>query len=309
MTLTMDRLPRPVLAVHDAVRHRAALALRDRVAGDNATGRADQIWGRPGPRWFTPDDPIWRVHLDASMFLGGIRALLLQSLHPLAMAGVTDFSDYQSDVWGRLQSTSNFISQTTFGTIEDSERLLDRINTIHSHIQGVAPDGRGYAATDPHLLRWVHVAEIDGFLACFEAFGESTLTPQEADTYVAQTGVAAARLGVIDPPQSVADLRAALAAFEPELEITPAAREVLRFILWRPPMPLAARPAYLSLVAGALATLPPYALEMFGVRLPPGGRRGLRLAGNGGAGAIRWMLHDPMVRSDRRMDSRPGDTR
>jgi len=309
MTLTLDRLPRPVAAVHDAVRHRAALALRDRVAGDDASGRADQIWGAAGPRWFSPSDPIWRVHLDASMFVGGIRALLLQALHPLAMAGVTDFSNYQSDPWGRLQSTSNFISQTTFGTIEDSERLLDRINSIHSHIQGTTPDGRHYSATDPHLLAWVHAAEIDAFLSCFEAYGASRLTPEEADTYVAQTGRAAARLGVVSPPQSVAELRSTIASFEPELEITPAAREVLRFIVWRPPMPLAARPAYLSLVAGALATLPPYALELFGVRLPPGGRRVMRLAGSGGAGAIRWMLHDPMVRADRRMDGLPGDDR
>ncbi len=305
----VDTLLSPVGHVHATVRRRAALALRDKVAGAGATDRADRIWGAQGERWFSPSDPIWRVHLDASMFVGGIRALLLQALHPLAMAGVTDFSNYQSDPWGRLQSTSNFISQTTFGTIADSERLLDRINRVHSHITGTAPDGRPYSATDPHLLRWVHLAEIDAFLACFEAYGASKLTPSEADTYVAQTGIAAARLGVIDPPQSVAELRDGLTAYRPELEITRAAREVLRFLLWRPPMAVAARPAYLSLVAGAVATLPDYALDLFGIRLPPGGRRLLRGTGGAGAAAIRWILSDPMVQADRRMDGAPGDPR
>lgn len=305
----VDVLTRPVARVHATVRHRAALALRDKVAGEAATDRADRIWGGQGERWFTPSDPIWRVHADASMFVAGLRALLLQALHPLAMAGVTDFSNYQSDPWGRLQSTSNFISQTTFGTIADSERLLDRINRVHSHIAGTAPDGRPYSATDPHLLLWVHLAEVDAFLACFEAYGASRLTAAEADTYVAQTGVAASRLGVVDPPQSVAQLRAGLEAFRPELEITTAAREVLRYLLWHAPMAPAARPAYLSLAAGAIATLPDHALAMFGIRLPPGGRTALRGVGRGGAASIRWILSDPMVQADRRMSGTPGDPR
>ena len=288
--------------MHDVVRHRAALALRSRVAGDHAAERASAIWGAEGERWFTPEDPIWRVHLDASMFLGGIRALLLQSLHPLAMAGVDQHSRYRDDPWGRLQQTSAYISTTTFGTMADAERLIARIRGMHRRVRGTADDGRAYAASDPHLLMWVHLAETESFLTCYQMYGASRLSAYDADKYVAQAGSIAARLGVIDPPQSVAELSAALDGFAAELASTPAARETLRFIATDPPMPLAVRPGYLTLVAGALGTLPEEARRMLGVRLLPGGAVPLRGAGQVGVGLIRWMLSDPMVRTDRRQN-------
>lgn len=95
------------------MRRRFGLLLRAKVAGDDAAERARQIWGKPGERWFSRDDPIWRVHKDASMFVGGITTLLLQSLHPLAMAGVAGHSGYRSDPWGRLQRTSDYLAVTT----------------------------------------------------------------------------------------------------------------------------------------------------------------------------------------------------
>lgn len=288
--------------MHDVIRHRAALALRSRVAGDHAAERAGAIWGAEGERWFTPEDPIWRVHLDASMFLGGIRALLLQSLHPLAMAGVDQHSRYRDDPWGRLQQTSAYISTTTFGTTADAERLIARVRGMHRRVRGTADDGRAYAASDPHLLMWVHLAETESFLTCYQTYGASPLSAYDADRYVAQAGSIATRLGVIDPPQSVAELTAALEAFTPELASTPAARETLRFIAADPPMPLAVRPGYLTLVAGALGTLPAHARRLLGVRLLPGGAVPLRSAGQVGVGLIRWMLSDPMVRTDRRQD-------
>jgi uncharacterized protein (DUF2236 family) len=95
------------------------------------------------------------------MFVGGVRALLLQSLHPLAMAGVAGHSGYRSDPWGRLARTSYFLAVTTFGPADDAQALVDRINEIHLRVRGRAIDGRPYAASDPHLLRWVHLAETD----------------------------------------------------------------------------------------------------------------------------------------------------
>ena len=99
-------------------------SVRSRVAGEDAAERATQIWGKPGPRWFTRTDPIWRVHEDASMFPGGIAALLLQTLHPLAMAGVAGHSGYRADPWGRLKRTSDYIAITTYATIPDAEALI-----------------------------------------------------------------------------------------------------------------------------------------------------------------------------------------
>jgi len=289
------------MTVLDTVRHKAAVQLRERVAGEDARRRADNIWGKAGERWFGPDDPIWRVHLDAAMFVGGIRALLLQALHPLAMAGVEQHSSYREDPWGRLQLTSNFISTTTFGTIPDAERLVARVRGIHRRVHGTF-EGVPYRADDPHLLAWVHAAEVDSFLTCFRAFGAGSLTDAEADTYVAQIGSVSMRLGFDDAPASVAQLQQTLASYRPELRGTRAARSALHFIAWKPPLALAGRPAYLSLVAGAVGTLPPYAREMLGVRTPPGGAAALRALGKGGAAGVRWLLADPQIQADRRVN-------
>ncbi|MDE9367872.1 oxygenase MpaB family protein [Luteipulveratus sp. YIM 133132] len=291
--------PAPLRKAHDVLRHRAAMALQGRVAGDDAVGRADRIWGTPGDRWFTPQDPVWRVHHDAAMFVGGLRALLVQALHPLALAGVTDHSGYRGDPWGRLQRTSNFISTTTFGTVEDAERLIARVRGIHQRVRGTTTDGRAYHAADPHLLGWVHAAEAESFLATYQAYGPRPLTTEEADTYVAQIGSVAARVGVVDPPRTVADLRRVLVSYDGELEGSPLARSTARFVMLEPPMSVAARPAYALLVSGAVATLPDRYRELLGISLPPGGLRVLDAGGRLAASGVRWMLNDPPVRRAR----------
>lgn len=149
------------------------------------------------------------------MYVGGIRALLLQSLHPLAMAGVDDFSDFRTDVWGRLARTSTFLADTTFGTAEHAERAVRIVRAVHKRIVGTAPDGRPYAASDPHLLTWVHVAEVDSFLTAHQAFGAHPLTVAECDTYVEQASLVATKLGASDVPTSRAALAACLEAFRP----------------------------------------------------------------------------------------------
>ncbi|MCW2686118.1 MAG: hypothetical protein JWR37_1008, partial [Mycobacterium sp.] len=147
-----------------AVRETLGRSLFGLVAGPEGPTNRARIHEAPGPRWFADDRPIRRVHGDASMFVGGLRALLLQSLHPLAMAGVAGHSDYRGDPWGRLQRTSTFLAVTTYGPAADAQRAVDRVRGIHQQVRGVAPDGRPYHATDPHLLEWVHIAEVDSFL-------------------------------------------------------------------------------------------------------------------------------------------------
>ncbi|MFC5042749.1 oxygenase MpaB family protein [Ornithinimicrobium kibberense] len=235
------------------------------------------------------------------MYVGGIRALLLQSLHPLAMAGVGEHSGYRGDPWGRLQRTSEFLAATTFGPVELADRVVERINRVHTTVAGTAPDGRPYAATDPHLLRWVHVAEIDSFLVAHQRYARRPLTPAEADRYVAQAGSVAARLGVVDPPTTTAQLRAELDRFRPELQTTAGARDVARFLLAEPPLPWPARPGFWMLAAGAVELLPPYARGMLDLHLPGPLRRaddlvlGLVAAplGRLGTAAVRWALGDP----------------
>ena len=190
----------------DGARRQLAHALRSKVAGSDAQAKAERIWGAEGPRWFTPDDPIWRVHADAAMFPGGIRALLLQSLHPLAMAGVAGHSGYKGDPWGRLQRTSEFLATTTFGTIDHAQEQIARVRSIHDRVRGKAADGRAYSAGDPHLLAWVHATEADSFLTAYQRYAVSPLSDAEADLYVEQGGIVASALGVVDPPTTVAGL-------------------------------------------------------------------------------------------------------
>jgi len=278
--------------------------LRSKVAGDDAVERGQQIWGKAGERWFTPGDPIWRVHEDASMFPGGIAALLLQSLHPAAMAGVAGHSGYKSDPWGRLQRTSHYIAMTTYGTIPDAEAAIAQVRSVHERVRGKDEFGRPYFASDPRLLTWVHVAETDSFLRAHQAFGERPLTASEADAYVAQAGVPAALLGVREPPRTVWDLRAALEAYRPELEVTDAAREAARFLLAEPPLPLLARPGYGTLVAGALAVLPDWARDALDLPLDRAVAALGRPLGRFGTAAVRWGLAG--VEDARRRSRAPG---
>lgn len=282
------------------LRRNLGLALRAKVSGEHPSERAAKIWGVPGPRWFTPADPIWRVHLDASMFVGGIRSLLLQSLHPLAMAGVEDHSDYRTDPWMRVNNTSFFIAQTTFGTIENAEKLIRAVRAIHERVVGVAPDGRRYDANDPHLLMWVHVAEIETFLTCYQAYSRTPLTASEADRYVAQTAHVARLLGVLDPPLTVRALREVLVAYRGELEASDAARRVAHFLLSEPPVSgVAETIGYQALASAAVRTLPPWAREMLGIRTAPVPDTVIRAALNRPVvSAVRWVITDPAVEAD-----------
>jgi uncharacterized protein (DUF2236 family) len=225
------------------------------------------------------------------MVPAGIRALLLQSLHPLAMAGVAAHSGYKGDAWGRLQRTSEFLATTTFGTVDDAERAIRRVRAIHRRVRGTAPDGRPYAASDPHLLRWVHVAEADSFLTAYQHYAASPLGDAEADRYVEQAALVAGLLGVEDAPTTVAGLRAAIESYRPELEGTPAAREAARFLLVSPPLPLAARPGYAALAAGAVSMLPwwarwPLRLPWLPVTEQLVGRR----VGGAATSVVRWAM-------------------
>ncbi len=246
------------LALLDGPRARIAASVRQRIAGSDFDSAHQRIWYATGPRWFTESDAIWRVHNDVSMFVGGIRALLLQSLHPVAMAAVSAHSGFRGDPWGRLHRTSHFLATTTYGTIADAERSIAIVNAIHGRVRGHTPEGVAYRADDPELLAWIHLAEVDSFLSAYQALASRPLDAADADSYVAQTGLAAARLGVVDPPHSVADLRMQMAAYRPVLRSTQGAREAADLLLHDPPIAGLERAGYTVLAAGAVSLLPPW---------------------------------------------------
>jgi uncharacterized protein (DUF2236 family) len=267
-----------------------------RVAGPNPAAERNRVHNTPGPRWFEPDRPIRRVHGDAAMFAGGLRALLLQSLHPLAMAAVSAHSGYRGDPWGRLRRTSYFLAITTYGAIPDAEEAIARVKAVHERVRGTSPDGVRYRASDPHLLKWVHVAEVDSFLAAHQRYGVQPLNASEQDLYVEDAALVARKLGVVDPPTTVAELRAALDEYRPELRGTTEARQAARFMLVHPPVPWAARPAYAVLTAAAVGLLPwwtrwPLRLPY----LPLAEATVVRAAGEGLTWTIRWALTSPIL--------------
>ncbi|WP_253851682.1 oxygenase MpaB family protein [Mycobacterium sp. 1423905.2] len=261
------------------------------VAGPEGPANRERIHLTPGDRWFDDGRPIRRVHADASMFVGGLRALLLQSLHPLAMAGVAEHSDYRGDPWGRLQRTSTFLAETTFGCAADAQRAVDHVRRIHKYVHGVAPDGRPYRASDPHLLEWVHIAEVDSFLLAHQLYGAAPLDQAGRDGYVADMAVVARALGVPEPPRTEKELQDRIGAYRPELRGTPAAREAARFLLLTPPLPLPVRPVYGVLAATAVAMLPSWArLPLLLPYAPPLEATVTRMAGRVLVGGIRWVL-------------------
>ncbi|WP_343298916.1 oxygenase MpaB family protein [Streptomyces sp. SID1034] len=276
------------------MRTRIGAALFSRVAGPDGPANRARIHDTPGPRWFAPDSPVRAVHGDASMFIGGIAALLLQSLHPLAMAAVDVHSGYKGDPWGRLQRTSTFLAVTTFGTEDHAQEAVDRVRAVHARIRGTAPDGRPYRADDPHLLTWVHTAEAYCFLGAHQRFGAHPLNEAERTRYVAEAARVARALGADDPPTDLPALYRRLDAYRPELRATPAARDAARFLLLTPPLPWAARPAYGVLAANAVGLLPSWARRALQLpRIPLVEETVVRLGGHGMTRTIRWAMRPP----------------
>lgn len=276
------------------IREQLGEALFLRVAGPDGAVHRERIHGTPGPRWFEPGSPIARVHGDASMFIGGIRALMLQTLHPVAMRAVSEHSGFRGDMWGRLARTSRFLAVTTFGTADDAERAVRAVSRIHDRVTGTGPDGAPYTASDPHLLRWVHVAEIDSFLMAHQVYGDRPLDAAERDEYVAQTAVVARRLGATDVPTTEAELREAIAAFRPELRGSQDAREAIRYLLFKPPLPLAARVPYGVLTSAAIGLMPVWTRRHLRLPwLPVTERTVVRGLGTAAVGTIRWAMTPP----------------
>jgi len=275
----------------ESFRALVAGAVRSRVVGADAERRAAELFDAPGERWFDEGAAIRVVHGDTSMFIGGLRALLLQSLHPLAMAGVAQHSDYKADPWGRLQRTADFLAATTYGPATEAQRAIDMVKRVHTRVVGTASDGRPYSANDPHLLKWVHLAEIDSFVAAHRRFGAEKLSAEQYDEYVDQMARVAEALGVKSPPRTIDEMKDQLRVYRPELRTSEEARDAARYLLLTPPLPLIARAPYGVLGSAAVSLLPVWA--RIPLRLPwlPVSERALvRPVGDALSRLLRWAM-------------------
>lgn len=246
----------------------------------------------PGdPGLFGPDSVIWRVHGDfSSMLCGGIAALLLQMQHPLALAGVWDHSTFRNDMMGRLRRTSQFIAVTTFGNTADAHTLIERVKRIHLRVSGVDAQGQPYAASDPALLTWVHVAETRSFLAAHLHYKNPQLSLAEQDRYYTEAALVAEALGAQDVPKSVAAVESYLEAMRPQLRCDARTQEVLSLLLNAPAPSWQARPAMNAMLRAGIELLPAWAQQAFGLHFSPLRRRMIRLRISVIARLLRWAI-------------------
>jgi uncharacterized protein (DUF2236 family) len=227
-----------------------------------------QALGRPGDQgWFGPDSAVWEVHSSLATLVGGVRALMLQTCHPLALAGVEQHSSYRTDPLGRLQRTNQFVTTTTFGSTGQAEAVAAAVRQVHQSVVGTAPDGRPYAATDPRLLLWVHLTLTDSMLVAAQRYHRRRV---DADAYVAEMAVTGQAVGVVGPPRNESELKEALDGFRGEVAGGPQAREVARFLQWpHPALPGPAMPGYVVLARAASDLLPEWAPPLLGIPVRP----------------------------------------
>ncbi len=241
-----------------------------------------------GDALFERDSPIRMVHADVvSMMVGGVRSLLLQMLHPHALQGVLDHSNFRADMHGRLRRTARFMAVTTFGHRDAADAAIAQVNRIHRQVKGQLPDGSPYAATDPATLAWVHVAGATSFLESYLKYVRPGMPRDEQDEYFNQFAVIARKLNADPVPENRRDAEALMRDMRSQLRSSPEAKEVADLVLRQKPE--GAPPAAQALV-GMAATdlLPPYARTMLGLRAPGLAAAPTRLALRSAGRTLRW---------------------
>lgn len=256
----------------------------------------------PGdPGLFGPDSVCWRVHGDfTSMLVGGIAALLLQALHPLALSGVWDHSNFREDLLGRLRRTGQFISATTFGSQADAERLIERVKAIHLKVTGHAPDGRPYAAYDPALLTWVHVAEASCFISAHLRYLNPSMSEADQDRYYTEVARIAEALGARDVPRSRQEIADYLQRIHPQLHCDDRSREIVKFLFDAPAPTRLAVPFGALMMRAGVDLLPDWASAMLGLSQSPRERQLIRVGVARTAPVLRWAVRSGSVHRARR---------
>jgi uncharacterized protein (DUF2236 family) len=219
---------------------------------------------------FGPNSLVWRVHRDRSFPLAAIRSLMIQALHPLAMAGVAQHSSWRQDPYGRLAATAGYVLTVTYGDTAAAASAAARVRAVHTHVRGTDPaTGLSYRAEDPDLLLWVHAGMVDSIVEVVQRYGR-TLDAVDADRYVAEMTRFAEIIGVPVNmvPASVAALREYLQSVDLR-QVTPAASEAIAVILDPPGLDDDTRALWHDLGQVAVGTLPTWARAMYGFETPP----------------------------------------
>lgn len=278
--------PRPSDALRGLLVRRVRAVFNDGARGERPVAPSDEAL-------FAPDTPIRVVHADVvAMMVGGMRALLQQMLHPAALQGVLDHSDFRQDVQGRLRRTARFIATTTYGHRDEAARVIAMVNAVHTRVQGTLADGRSYSATDPRVLAWVHLAEATSFLDAYLAYSDPAMPEAAQDRYFAQTAVVAGMLGAGPLPHTRAEAAALMLEMRDELVGSPAARAVAAFLLDGDHTRHVGR-IERTLWNAAIDLLPPFARTMLGLERPGLGGLSAIAGTHVLARTVRWAFARP----------------
>jgi uncharacterized protein (DUF2236 family) len=183
------------------------------------------------PGLFGPQSVTWKVHADFSaMMVGGLSSLMIQALHPRALAAVWDHSNFRHQLKARLGRTALFVAATTYGSVDLATKHVQRVNAIHAKIKGIDLKGQAYIANEPHLLRWVHLVETISFLNAYQHLALQPLCPSDCDRYVVEMNKVGEMLGATNLPLTFSDAKHAMTQYEPELVFDQRTRETLRSI-------------------------------------------------------------------------------
>ena len=217
---------------------------------------------------FGPESIAWKVHADfISMMIGGISSLILQALHPQALAGVWDHSSFREDLKGRLGRTAFFIAATTYGSTEMANNVIEKVNRIHTKITGLDEFDNPYSATDPHLLAWVHLTETRSFMSSFEDYRKEIISPKEKDRYFFEMKSLGERMGAKDLPSTYANTERAIQAYIPELYFGERASSIID-LLENFPSNLTAKPFIKLISRAGFLNLPDWVYPMIGKATP-----------------------------------------
>jgi uncharacterized protein (DUF2236 family) len=265
--------------------------LKDRVVGSTTAlfshgpqPLADTLSHAGDPGLLGPDSVSWPVIGDAAAFVGGIRALLVQTAHPEVAAGVEEHSRYRTDPLGRLSRTSVYVTETTYGAGPEVDAAVAAVRTAHGPVRGRSHRDRPYSAGQPGLAAWVHNVLTDSFLVAFRTYGPRPLSEDEADRFVEEQTRIGALLDAAPLPATAAELSSWIRD-HPAIASSPAQTQAIEF-LRRPPLPAAVGLGYRLLFEAAVATLPPEIAEIVGLSPRTSGRR----LGRQTVRSLRWAL-------------------
>lgn len=283
----------------DTLKQLAFFAIGERlraITGSTKSSLEDFAVPAGDPGLFGPASMVWRVHAHfTAMMVGGLSSLIVQALHPRALAAVWDHSQFRDKLKDRLSRTAFFVAATTYGSEAFAMKAIQRVNAIHSRITGTDLQGRPYVANEPVLLNWVHLVEATSFLAAYQHLAKTPLSPAEADQYMAEMAMLGHLLGGVDLPSTVAAAEGQMRSYQAELRFDQRAQEVVGLIASYPTDVLD-KPFMGLVLESSFDLMPDWGLQMLGrskaCALPVQARRlALQLASE----PLQWMLDEQGV--------------